>query len=184
MPGFGATVLLAVRSAKDCSPTDNRQFELKRLHGPDHPLKERTRNYIPGSLAAGSPIDAGTSGAAVISLFFGLRTMESQSLDPDLSPPRRAVDSGNPAAAAFARLQRICNGSSLRIRCRFAARKNRKPRISATNGKNFLQISCRCSKNDAIGEDFRGFGWLPFRAWQRGSNCLSRLGSTPADRPE
>jgi len=122
--------------------------------------------------------------AAVISLFFGSRNKESQSLDPDLSSPRRAAHPGNPARRCVARLQRICKGFLQQIRYRFAARKTEKPRISATDGENLLWISCRCSENGATGEDFRGFGWLPFRAWQRRSSRLSRLEAAPADRPE
>src|SRR5205807_1014005 len=50
------------------------------------------------------------------------------------------------ARHCVARLQRICNGFLQQIRCRFAARKTEKPRISATNAKIPLRIRCSCSE--------------------------------------
>jgi len=62
-------------------------------------------------------------------------------------------------------LLRICNGFLLQIRCKFAARETEKPGVSATDGGNSLQISCRRSEKGAAGEDFRGFGWQLFRGY-------------------
>jgi len=75
-------------------------------------------------------------------------------------------------------LQRIFAADSLQICCS----QNRKTEDFRHERRNSLRISCRCSENGAIGEDFRGFGWLPFRAWQRRSSRFSRLEATPADR--
>jgi hypothetical protein len=58
----------------------------------------------------------------------------------------------------IARLLRIGSGFLLQIRCGFAARETEKPRLSATDDGNSLQISRRCSEKGVGGEDIRGFG--------------------------
>jgi len=117
MPGFGATVLLAVRSAKDCSPTDNRQFELKRLHGPDHPLKN-----VPGTIfrvrsPPGAPSMPGHRAPLLFRCFLDYapwnlnhlilisRPLGARSI-PAIPPPLRLL---------------VCNAFATDLRCGFAA---------------------------------------------------------------
>jgi len=70
--------------------------------------------------------------------------------------------SGNPRGPSWR-----CVARFLQICCRFAARKTEKPRVSAANGANLLQIRCRFSKRVAARQGFCGFRPASIRRQQR-----------------
>src|SRR5437016_1306373 len=67
-------------------------------------------------------------------------------------------------------LQRDCSGFLLQIRCSFAAREIKNPRISAGNRGFSLQIYCRCSEKPRG----LGFGWSALALHQFDADAIGR----------
>jgi hypothetical protein len=100
-----------------------------------------------------------------------------------ISPATHGVAEGRPGNPR--RLTKRDAVRLLQFRCRFAAPKEQKPKVSAANRARLLQISCRFSKAARPGQGFRFSRRAALRCMQQeqqGAICpVRRPGSQPGN---